>query len=134
MGELKIPGIPTTAFRIAVTIHKFIFKGQHMLNNECGENYLIFRLILGGHTSTIPLTFILFALEFLAFQQLFFTTWFQFFLRVASATPRQPSGLFHTSPASISCTGPERDKMKSSTHYFDFVIEGITLFAHNSAA
>ena len=28
----------------------YFFKGQHMLNNECGENYLIFRLILGGHT------------------------------------------------------------------------------------
>ena len=31
----------------------YFFKSQHMLNNECGENYLIFRLILGGHTSTI---------------------------------------------------------------------------------
>ena len=51
-------------------------------------------------------------------------TWFQFFLGVASATPLQPSGLSHTSPASISCTEPAREK--KLTLISGMAIEGIT--------
>ena len=102
------------------------FKGQHMLNNECGENYLIFRLILGGHTCGLQPYWIHsfpFALNFsrVKFWQLLgllFSTWFQFFLGVASATPPQPSGLSHTSPASISCTEPVREKMEIKVNLF----------------